>query len=116
MEPSEHLEQARFVSWFRQTYPGVDIFAIPNGGARSKTAAGKLQAEGVMSGVWDLCVPGWFLWIEFKRVKKGTLSDEQRKFGKARMADGYRCMVAYGAEDAKRQIIDGPRESWARPK
>ena len=30
--PSEHLEQREFVRWFRQTYKGVRIFAIPNGG------------------------------------------------------------------------------------
>ena len=116
IETSEHLEQARFVSWFRKTYPGVDIFAIPNGGARGKSQAGKLRAEGVKKGVWDLFIPTWFLWIEFKRVKTGTLSKEQREFGEARLKDGYHCMVAYGAEDAKHQIINGPRESWGRPR
>ena len=114
--PSEHVEQREFVSWFRQNYPGVDIFAIPNGGARGKAQAGKLRAEGVTSGVWDLMIPSWFLWIEFKRVHTGNLSKEQKEFGRARLADGYNCMVAYGAEDAKRQIVEGPRKSWGRPK
>lgn len=114
-DPSEHLEQARFVSWFRQTYPDTMIFAIPNGEARSKSAAGKLRAEGVMAGVWDLYVPAWYLWIEFKRVHTGTLSGAQREFGRTMLLYGYRCMVAYGAEDAKTQILEGPRESWGRP-
>lgn len=114
-EPSEHLEQARFVSWFKQTYPGVIIAAIPNGETRSKSAAGKLRAQGVYSGVWDLMVPEWFLWIEFKRVHSGALSKAQREYGQAMLAAGYYCIVAYGAEDAKEQIKKGARQSWERP-
>lgn len=32
------------------------LFAIPNGGQRSKATAGKLKAEGVKAGVPDLCL------------------------------------------------------------
>ena len=52
--PTEHEEQRELVRWFRQTWPGVRIFAIPNGGARSPATAGRLKAEGVSSGVPDL--------------------------------------------------------------
>ena len=45
--PTEHEEQREFVCWFKQTYKGVRIFAIPNGGLRGRAAAGKLKAEGV---------------------------------------------------------------------
>ena len=44
--PTEHEEQRDLVRWFRQTWPGVRIFAIPNGGARSPATAGRLKAEG----------------------------------------------------------------------
>jgi len=43
--PSEHLEQVRFVSWFRRNYPDVRIFAVPNGGARSASTVAALKAE-----------------------------------------------------------------------
>ena len=75
--PNEHFEQRELVKWFRQTFKGVRIFAIPNGGIRSLSTAAKLKAEGVSSGVPDLCVPEWRLWIEMKRVKGGSLSAEQ---------------------------------------
>jgi hypothetical protein len=42
--PSEHFEQRELVKWFRQTFKGVRIFAIPNGGVRSLSTAAKLKA------------------------------------------------------------------------
>jgi hypothetical protein len=57
--PSEHVEQSLFVQWFRRSYPNVLIFAIPNGGARSKATAGRLRVEGVVAGVPALIVPEW---------------------------------------------------------
>jgi hypothetical protein len=41
--PTEHEEQRELVKWFRQTFDGVRIFAIPNGGARSITTAARLK-------------------------------------------------------------------------
>jgi len=84
--PSEHQEQVRFVAYFRKTFPGVLIYAIPNGSSRgsNKRAAmirgAQLKAEGVTRGVPDLHVPEWGLWIEFKRVKEANprLSKEQK--------------------------------------
>ena len=76
--PTEHEEQRELVRWFRQTWPGVRIFAIPNGGARSPATAGRLKAEGVSSGVPDLFIPAWGLWVEMKRTKGGSLSAEQK--------------------------------------
>ena len=71
--PTEHEEQREFVRWFRQNHPGVRIFAIPNGGARSITTAAKLKVEGVSAGVPDLCIPAWGMWIEMKRQKGGRV-------------------------------------------
>jgi len=102
--PTEHEEQRELVRWFRQTWPGVRIFAIPNGGARSKATAGRLKAEGVASGVPDLFVPAWRLWIEMKRTKGGSLSPEQKDWIKYLESVGFCCIVGKGAEDAKRQI------------
>lgn len=101
---SEHFEQRELVRWFRQTWPGVRIFAIPNGGARSKATAGRLKAEGVASGVPDLFVPAWRLWIEMKRVKGGSLSPEQKDWIAYLESVGYCVIVGKGAESAKELI------------
>ena len=113
--PSEHWEQSQFVSWWRKTQPDM-IFAIPNGGKRGPAQAARLRLEGVLPGVWDLFAPERGLWIEFKRVGKGVLSTEQRKFGEKMLGAGYRCLVAYGYNDAVAQIEHGERGDWSRPK
>lgn len=64
MNQEEHNLQVACVRWFRLQYPDLAplLFAVPNGGARSKATAGKLKAEGVVPGVADLIllVPQWF--------------------------------------------------------
>ena len=103
--PSEHFEQRELVRWFRQTFKGVRIFAIPNGGLRSLSVAAKLKAEGVSSGVPDLCVPAWRLWIEMKRIKGGTLSAEQKDWIEYLEGVNYWCIVGKGEEDARVKIL-----------
>lgn len=105
--PSEHQEQAYLVQWFRRAYPGVRIFAIPNGGARSITTATKLKIEGVSKGVPDLFVPAWHLWIEMKRIKGGRLSQEQKDWLDYLDNVGYSVIVGHGALDTQEQIIKG---------
>jgi len=71
------------------------VFAIPNGGMRSKTEAVRLKAEGVKSGVSDIFGPipragyhGFF--VEMK--KPGMLkneSDNQKAFGAYATSAGY---------------------------
>jgi hypothetical protein len=102
--PSEHVEQSMLVQWFRRSYPNVLIFAIPNGGARSKATAGKLKVEGVVPGIPDLFVPEWKLWIEMKRTKGGSLSPEQNLMHLHLRGLFYKVLVAKGFEDAKQQI------------
>jgi hypothetical protein len=102
--PSEHFEQRELVCWFRRKWPDVRIFAIPNGGYRSRATAGRLKAEGVSSGVPDLCIPAWRLWVEMKRTKGGSVSPEQKDWIKYLEDVGYCVKVCKGAEDAKKQI------------
>jgi hypothetical protein len=102
--PLEHFEQRELVRWFRQTWPDVRIFAIPNGGARSPATAGRLKAEGVSSGVPDLFVPAWSLWVEMKRSKGGSVSAEQKDWIAYLESVGFCCIVGKGAEAAKGQI------------
>lgn len=82
----EHTLQVEAVEVFQYAFAKHrrKLFAIPNGGARHPVVAGKLKAEGVMPGVWDLflAVPvaeygGCF--IETK-VQGRKLTDEQIAF------------------------------------
>ncbi len=102
--PSEHLEQVRLVSWFRRSYPGVRVFAIANGGARSGPQGASLKAEGVSPGVPDLFCPEWLLWVELKREKGGVVSPVQRDWIAYLEGIGHKVIVGHGFEDAKRQI------------
>jgi hypothetical protein len=102
--PTEHEEQRELVRWFRQTWPGVRIFAIPNGGARSPATAGRLKAEGVSSGVPDLFIPAWGLWVEMKRTKGGSLSAEQKDWIAYLESVRFWCIVGKGADDAKGKL------------
>lgn len=102
---TEHEEQREFVQWFRRAFPEVRIFAIPNGGARSPSTAGRLKAEGVSKGVPDLYIPAWRTWVEMKRQKGGSVSPEQKDWHAYLESIGDFVIVAKGNEDAQRQII-----------
>lgn len=103
--PTEHEEQREVVMWFRRKYGTIRIFAIPNGGFRSRATAARLKAEGVSPGVPDLFVPKHLLWIEMKRLKGGKLSPEQRNWQRYLVDDcQHTWMVCHGADDAKAQI------------
>ena len=102
---TEHEEQREFVRWFRQTYKGVLIFAIPNGGSRTPSTAGRLKAEGVLPGVPDLFIPKLLLWIEMKRVVGGTVSQKQKTFIKYLIEEcGHTVILGKGFKDAKNQV------------
>lgn len=98
---SEHLEQVEFVAWFRKTYPGVRIFAIPNGGARSVSQGMALKAEGTSKGVPDLFVPEFRLFIEMKNSKGGQVSVDQRDWLEYLNSCGYTAKVCNGFSEAK---------------
>jgi hypothetical protein len=114
MGVSEHLEQARLVMWFRQTYPDTLIFAIPNGGLRSKSQAMKLKVEGVVPGVPDLFIPAWRVWVEMKKAKGGKLSEEQQLIIKYLQSVNYCVIVGHGAEDAINQLTEKYHEIMQR--
>lgn len=114
----EHCEQVALVQWsawmcFRaragevpREFETLDwLFAIPNGGDRDRIVAGRMKAEGVKSGVSDLCLPvargGYFgLWIEMKRHDGGTVSETQTKFLSFVGEQGYANVICYGVEPA----------------
>ncbi|MDA0238991.1 MAG: hypothetical protein O3A84_03055 [Proteobacteria bacterium] len=102
---TEHEEQRELVQWVRQTYPGVRIFAIANGGQRSRTTGARLKAEGVSAGVPDLYVPAWNLWIEMKRETGGVLSAPQRDWLAYLDSIGHGTILGHGFQDAKEKIM-----------
>ncbi len=102
---TEHEEQREFVSWFRQTYRSVRIFAIPNGGMRNKATACRLKAEGVSSGVPDLLIPEWSTFVEMKRASGGVISASQSDWHEHLDDIGYRVVVCNGAEHAKEIVM-----------
>ena len=103
---SEHLQQVRLVSWFRRQWPGVRIFAIPNGGGRSASQGASLRAEGVQAGIPDLFVPAWSLWVEMKREAGGVVLPVQKDWIAYLQGIGHTVIIGRGFEDAKRQILD----------
>ena len=102
---SEHAEQAGFVAWFSQRYPGTLIFAIPNGGKRDIVTAKKLQMEGVVPGVPDLFVPELRLWIEMKKPG-GRLSEAQKDMIDYLTRIGHTVIIGYGARDASEKVLE----------
>lgn len=103
---SEHAEQRAFVSWWRKSFSdNVRLFAIPNGGHRSKSQGAILKAEGVVPGVPDLFCPALGLWIEFKKRSGGKVSREQADWHQYLQCLGYTVIVAHGADDAVEQVI-----------
>lgn len=99
---SRHLEsklQQECVKWARLQYPKLKrlLFAIPNGGKRSKVEAAIMKGEGVTPGTADMflsmpAIVDGYLWcglyIEMK-YGKGKQSDEQIAFQLAVSAEGY---------------------------
>lgn len=102
--PTEHEEQRDFVAWFRRAYPDARIFAVPNGGQRSRTQGAKLKVEGVSPGVPDLFVPAWSLWVEMKRARGGRLSAAQKDWIDYLERIGHVVIVGHGYVDARQQV------------
>lgn len=119
MKDEEHYIQCACVRWFAYQYPQYSglLFAVPNGGARSKAEAGKFKAEGVVAGVADLIllVPkrvkvlsafpneAWWhtipaLCIEMKTAK-GRQSPEQKAWQAVVEAKGYQYAVCHSLDE-----------------
>jgi hypothetical protein len=112
----ESLEQRALIDWARlqaipaahDVEPGAKVadylFAIPNGGARSKVEAGIMKAEGVKPGVHDLQLPlargiHLGLWIEMK-FGDNKLSEHQIEWQARMVLAGWKCLVCWSALEA----------------
>lgn len=104
--PSEHEEQKDLVNRCKQE--NIFIFAIPNGVYLKKDFAqlNKLKAEGLVKGIPDLFVPKYKLFIEMKRRQGGVVSKEQLECHERLRNYGYTVVVAKGAAEAWKIIVD----------
>ena len=101
--------QRAFVAWFRAQYPdhALMLFAVPNGGGRSKIESAIMKGEGVTAGVADLILlearGGWgSLCIEWKtRQKDSRQSASQKKWQEAAERAGNRYVVVRSLEAGK---------------
>lgn len=115
--PTESVEQATLIAWFKRTYPDLRMFAIPNGAHLAGTIAQrarqvqKLKLEGMEPGVCDLMLPcaknGYHgLFIEMKRIKGSVTSADQKKWIKHLNEQGYKAAVCKGWESARDVIVE----------
>ena len=88
---------------------GVCFFAVPNGGARSKTEAAIMKGLGVRAGVPDvvLIADGRAYGLELKRLKGGKVSPAQIAMRAEWEAAGALYAVAAGLDAALGQL-----EAW----
>lgn len=117
---TEHAHQVAIIQWCVINGPRFHdldlLFAIPNGGDRRPSVAASLKAEGVRSGVPDLCLPvpvGVYagLYLELKkptevRKQRGGRSEKQVEWHRRLRAQHYAVVVAYGWQPAVQAIGD----------
>lgn len=111
---TEAQEQKALFEWIERSrgkYPELGLcYHIPNEGRRSWAAAHELRAQGLKSGVPDICLPvarGEYhaLYIEMKRRKGGRVSDTQRGWINALNRAGNLALVCKGWEEARDVIV-----------
>lgn len=108
----EGAEQATLMEWaalMEGRWPELKLlFHVPNGGARSKSEAGRMKRQGVKAGVPDLVLPvargGYHgLYLELKAAG-GRPTPEQKEWIRELQEQGYASTVAVGWEAAAKVI------------
>jgi hypothetical protein len=102
--------QRACIKWFKYQYPQEVIFAIPNGGKRSKIEAAIMKGEGVLQGVSDLFVMSGKNGYNglFMEMKTGSnkLSPLQKEFIKTAQDKGYKAEVCYSFEEFIEKVTE----------
>lgn len=111
--PTEAQEQKalfEWAEWAKHRYPELALlYHIANEGRRSYALGREMKAQGLRSGVPDICLPvprGGYgaLYIEMKRRKDSRLSDNQRGWINGLNRAGNRAVVCKGWEAARQEI------------
>ena len=110
MKQEEHQEQCALMQWWalESRYYGIDerlLYAIPNGGLRSRVTGARMKREGVRAGVPDifLAVPRgghYGMYIEMK-TETGRVQPSQETMMSLLQAQGYKCCVCRGWDEAR---------------
>ena len=111
---SEDNEQAFLIQWCKREAPqeARRLFAVPNGGSRSKSQGALLKLTGVQPGVPDLFLPVprypyHGLWIEMKSTDpKAGPSGAQKDWLAYLAAQGYKTALCRGFEAARDEILN----------
>ena len=105
----EHREQANVIRWWALAHRGFGLpefalLAVPNGGLRTQATAGKLYAEGVRRGVYDLELPvaaGAFHGFRAEmKSANGRPTPQQIAFGAWCDSMGWKTVVCYNSGEA----------------
>lgn len=110
-ESAEQMQLFAWAAWQAGRYPELSwLYHIPNGGKRTKATGGRLKAEGVKSGVPDLCLPvarGRFhgLYIELKRERGNSTTENQERWLEFLKVQGYCAVVCHGCEEAAAVLL-----------
>lgn len=109
--PKEDEEQREFAAWCDAK--GLLWAHIPNERKASASVIAELAKQGLKKGFPDNFIAeprGKYhgLFIELKRAKKrlSSKSAEQRAWIKALSEKGYKAVFCYGAEEAKRVVLE----------
>ena len=106
---SEHNLQMKCVRYFRLKYKKYLIYAIPNGGYRTRTTAKKLKLEGVVAGIPDLFIPvarqGFHgMYIEMKNGKAGKISKKQKEIMAYLESEGYKIALCRDLDEFMKEV------------
>lgn len=111
-ESDEQIALFRWAAYETGAHPELSmLYHIPNERRCTARQGARMNAEGRRKGVPDICLPvpkgGYHgLYIELKRTKGGTVSDDQKGWIKALQRCGYRAEVCRGWEPAMKVIMD----------
>ncbi|MDQ1610320.1 MAG: hypothetical protein QOG00_251 [Pyrinomonadaceae bacterium] len=111
---SEHHHQRALFEWADIAvgqHPELALlYAVPNGGYRTKSEAGRLRAEGVKAGVPDVCLPvarkGYHGAYWELKYGKGKPSAEQLRWHALLRQQGYYVNVCWDWVVVKQEILD----------
>lgn len=117
---SEHGHQTALFCWASTSnIPELKwLYAIPNGFYATAKSKAAMKAEGLKSGISDICLPVsqrsigntvryCGLYIEMKRkTSNAGLSNEQLKFSQFIIGQGYKFKVCYSWIEARDAILE----------
>lgn len=120
-EENEQIVLFRWAEFSASQYPELELlYHIPNEGKRSAVTGARLKAQGLKSGVPDVCLPtahgGYIgLYIEMK-VKPNKPTENQKRWLRALREAGHMVAVCYGFEEARNLIEEYLRLPNTMPK